>query len=120
MANATETPAAAAPVEEKKVEKEPEKEPETTTPDEPELENGKNGNGHAKEGNGDAEEGNGHAEDEAEDETDAKADDALEDKEGNPLKRKEIPLDAEDDCLKKQKVIDTDEKEADPAAAVEA
>jgi len=118
MTNATETPAAAAPVDEKKVEKEPE--PETTTPEEPELENGKNGNGHAIEGNGDAEEGNGHAEDEAQDVTDAKDNDAVEDKEENPLKRKEVPLDAEDDCLKKPKVVDADEKETDSAGAVEA
>merc|ERR1711915_933560 len=121
MANATETPAAAAPVDEKKVEKEPEKEPETTAPEAPELEKEENGNGHAEECNGDAEESNGHTEDDNEDKTDAneKAD-AVEGKEDNPLKRKETPLDAEDDCLKKQKVVDADEKEADNAAAVEA
>ena len=48
MTNARESPAdAAVPVEEMKVEKELEKEPKITTPEEPEFENGKNGNGHA-------------------------------------------------------------------------
>merc|ERR1712203_830698 len=112
MANTIEKPTATEPAEEK-VEKEaitePESitEPETTTPDATETE--KNGNGHTDEQNGD---------DKTEEDTNvqvesSKVDDA-EEKDDTTLKRKDAPADT-DESPKKQKLVDSEEKEAEPA-----
>merc|ERR1711915_982562 len=93
-----------------KVEKEPVAEPESTTteeePTEPESEkNGdskteeENGNGHADEAEEDA---NGHVEETEEEET--------------TLKRKDAPTEVDADSPKKKKLVDSEEKEAEPAA----
>ena len=119
MAKATEQQAsAAAPVEENKGEKavSKEQEPETTTPEEPEVLNGKNGHVAEEEAADAVEDAEDEVED-AEDDEDVEdegeeEEDEPEDAEENPLKRK---VEAEDECLKKKKVEDEETE-----AAVEA
>jgi len=107
MANTVETPVAE-PVTEKKVEKETIAEPESTTMESVEPEPEKNGKGKTEEENGnghteaDEEDGNGHVEESEEEET--------------TLKRKDAPTEIEEDSPKKKKLVDSEEKEAEPTA----
>merc|ERR1711931_314328 len=112
MANTIEKPTATEPVHEKKVEKEPITEtkpidePETITPNTTETD--KSRNGHTEEQNGD---------EKTEEDTNvqvesSKVDDA-EEKDDTKLKRKDAPADT-DESPKKQKLVDSEEKEAEP------
>merc|ERR1712212_288961 len=84
------------PVEEKKVEKESTTEPETTTTeDKPVEKDSKNVDKEEENGNGHAEEADG---------------------EEATLKRKDAPTEIEEDSPKKKKLLDADEKEAEPPA----
>merc|ERR1711936_1005305 len=105
MANTIEKPTATEPVQEKKVEKEPmtetepNTEPKATTPDATEADEISNGH---------TEEQNANVQVES-----SKVDDA-EEKEDTTLKRKDAPADT-DESPKKQELVDSEEKEAEPA-----
>jgi hypothetical protein len=97
-------------VEEKKVEKEPEPTTTTTTTDETTSTDNNDGNGHTGEENG-----NGHTEEENNVQLESSNVDDAEEKDEPTLKRKDAPADT-DEFTKKQKLVDSEEKEAEPTA----
>jgi len=114
MANTIEKPAETTTtehVEEKKVEKEPEPTTTTTTTDETTSTDNNDGNGHTGEENG-----NGHTEAEINVQVESSNVDEAEEKDEPTLKRKDAPADTTDESTKKQKLVDSEEKEAEPTA----
>jgi len=123
MANTIEKPAETTTtehVEEKKAEKEPTSEPEPTTTDTTETTetnetttdiNHDGGNGHTGEENG-----NGHTEECTSVHVESSNVDDVEEKDEATLKRKDVPADTTDESTKKQKLVDSEEKEAEPTA----